>query len=194
MVVLCSVNLCRHGLPARTGREADQCTQQLFCLCWLEDRAYKDSHYTAPPPTFHRGQAKQRTRDTAGCYFYFPYHSFVIRRNKKFSSGQRKDIRGSTAKVRNYRLHWVLLPSLQSKQAVLLLSAIEIFWIFCWEINWKYLFRNNIFGNVANHEKYLNINFKVVLKFWYLLPRFWEHLLHLISTMHSFCDRYYVRV
>ena len=56
-------------------------------------------------------QAKQGTRNTAGCYFYFLYHSFVIERNKKFSSGQRKDIRGSTAKVRNYRLHWVLLPS-----------------------------------------------------------------------------------
>ena len=53
-VVLCSVNLCRHALPASTGRAADQCTQQLLCLCWLEERAYKDSHYTAPPPTFHR--------------------------------------------------------------------------------------------------------------------------------------------
>ena len=53
-VVLCSVNLCRHALPASTGRAAVVYTDQLLCLCWLEERAYKDSHYTAPPPTFHR--------------------------------------------------------------------------------------------------------------------------------------------
>ena len=52
-VVLCSVNLCRHALPASTGRAAVVYTDQLLCLCWLEERAYKDSHYTAPPPTFH---------------------------------------------------------------------------------------------------------------------------------------------